>query len=72
MGGGGGSYDGLTIQHLTTTPINENGSYVTTTGGQSITITGTGVRDGDNNGSNCQAQCQVWADDSLQVTTLEY
>ncbi len=72
MGGGGGDFDGLEIRHLTTKPQNENGDYTTTTGGQSITITGVGKQDGDDDGTNCTAYCTVWANDSLLVTVTNW
>ena len=68
MGGGGGDFDGLLIQNLTTKPINENGSYsITSTESQEITITGVGKQDGDDDGDPCEAECTVFANDSLQV-----
>jgi len=67
MGGGGQTFAGMTLSHLTTQPTNENGAYSTTTGGQQIVVTGVGNQDGDRDGINCTATCTVFANDSIRV-----
>ena len=72
MDGGGGDFDNMTIQHLTTDDDNENGVYTVISGaGQTAVIEGTGRQDGDDNGNNCRARVTVWANDSLQVQVFD-
>jgi len=60
LGGGGGSFAGLTLDYLISSPANENGSFALTVDGATrAIITGTGLRDGDGNGLACQAQIYV-------------
>ena len=63
MGGGGNTFTGITLGHLTPKASNDNGTYtlgaVTAT---QVIITGVGVQDGDGDGTNCTATVNVWAD----------
>jgi len=72
LGGGGGSFAGLTIKHLTktngTTMINGNGEYeVTSVAADNIVLGGTGTESGNNPSNPVHVQMTVWAD-SARVT----
>jgi hypothetical protein len=74
MGGGGGSFVGITanaagLALLTSQPTNENGTYSIRTAGTAtkVEIQGVGVEDGDGDDTNCTAWVDVYAD-SIAVT----
>ena len=68
MAGGGGDFDDLTIEDLTTDDDNENGLYTLISGaGQLAVIQGVGRQDGDDNGNPCRARVSAFANDSLDV-----
>ncbi len=76
MGGGGGSFALLTanaagLAYLTNQPSNENGTYSIKTAGTATTVTlrAVGEEDGNNDGTNCTSDVQVWAD-SIAVTVV--
>lgn len=52
MGGGGSSYDGLTLALLNFTSPNENGSFAVTPADSELTIVGIGNEDPDDDGAN--------------------
>lgn len=64
MGGGGNSFENITIQDLTPRPTNDNGSYSIDGSGTatSVSIQGTGVQDGDDNGNPCEVVVTVFHD----------
>ena len=73
MGGGGGVFNAagnaITIAHLTPDPTNDNGTYsLGTINADDIQITGIGVRDGDNDGTNCTATVLVDMDPTATNT----
>jgi uncharacterized protein (UPF0333 family) len=64
MGGGGGVFNAagntISIDNLTTSPINDNGTYALGTINVSdVEITGEGKQDGDNDGTLCHATVTV-------------
>lgn len=71
MGGGGGDFDGMTMEDLISNAdpyINDNGQYTLTSAtGQQAVITGVGVRDGDGDGTNCTATVTVYADSAIVI-----
>ncbi|RJP81058.1 MAG: hypothetical protein C4524_02585 [Candidatus Zixiibacteriota bacterium] len=68
MGGGGGDFDNLTIQHLTSDPTNGNGTFaLLSAGGNLASIQGTGTLDGDNDGNPCQATVSVNIDSIVSM-----
>jgi hypothetical protein len=76
MGGGGGSFTGMPGAVIWATPgttyTNENGTYIVSVTTTIATFTGTGKRDGDRNGTNCQAQAVVTRDTSCVLTVTGY
>jgi len=76
LGGGGHSFSGITadaqgIELLTSIPDNEIGTFSVSVAGDAtqVTIMGIGIEDGDKDGSNCTATCQVFPD-SMQTTIV--
>ena len=72
LGGGSNSFGGLTITKLTNQPSNANGSYVLTPdpvpgGVTSVTITGTGIEQGNDGATPVEIEMTVWADSLLMV-----
>jgi hypothetical protein len=68
MGGGGNSYANITIEDLTTKPVNENGTYrVNNSNNNRINIRGIGKWDGDGNGRNVRVVLRVFADTSWTI-----
>lgn len=71
MGGGGNTFTGVTLAMLTSTPINENGTYTLgAVNAQNLTINGVGKRDGNKNGNPCAANVYVTVD-SLHLTITD-
>ena len=76
MGGGGGSFTNLEIGHLwpavvgATQVTNDNGTYTTTTGGQTITITGVGTQDGDKDLTPCTATATVDSNAAITIAVV--
>ncbi len=67
MGGGGNSFgdedNPITILDLTPKPSNDNGTYTLgTVASDNIQIIGTGVQDGDGDGTNCKVTVTVYRD----------
>jgi len=63
MGGGGNSFDRVTIAALTDTPENENGTYsVVSVSDDKIVLKGEGNRDADQDGTNCIVQAHIYSD----------
>ena len=70
LGGGQGSFALCTLQQLTTKPTNANGSYVLSSpAATSVTLTGTGVENGNDNSTPVSVQMIVYAD-SMNTTVL--
>ena len=73
FGGGGNSFDGLSMSKLTTKPSNANGDYVLSPdpvsgGTTSITITGTGKEIGNDGSAPVRLTMTVMADSIVLVT----
>ena len=73
LGGGEHSFSGMTFIHLAKNATNDNGSYVLSPdpGGPSnsfITITGTGVNNGNDGSTPVSVQVKVWPDSSFLET----
>jgi len=69
MGGGGHTFSGMTITHLTLKTTNDNGSYsVISTSNEFAVLEGVGKQDGDGDGVNCTLRATVYPD-SIQVVT---
>ena len=73
FGGGGNSFNALTMDRLTTKPSNANADYVLTpepvsAGTVAITITGTGKELGNDAATNVKLTMTVMADSILLVT----
>lgn len=64
VGGGGNTFNGLTLAELTAKPTNSNGVYSLSTGGSatSVVITGTGVEKGNDAASAISMSVTVFAD----------
>ncbi len=63
MGGGGHSFEGLTIEKLTVLDDNENGAYsVISAGARRLVLEGIGTLDGDDDGSNCTVRANIFQD----------
>ena len=63
MGGGGHSFEGLTIDKLTVLTDNENGEYsVISAGSRKLVLEGVGNLDGDDDGDNCTVRANVYQD----------
>ncbi len=63
MGGGGHSFEGLTIEKLTVLDDNENGAYsVISAGARRLVLEGIGTMDGDDDGSNCTVRANIFQD----------
>ena len=70
LGGGQGSFATCTLAQLTTKPSNANGSYVLSApSATSVTLTGTGVENG-NDGSTPVVVTMVVYADSMNTTVL--
>ncbi len=70
MAGGGGDFDEMTIEDLTTKPNNENGLYTLLSAeGETAVIRGDGVQDGDGDDQDCRAEVTVTGD-SLGVEII--
>lgn len=73
LGGGQGSFGGLTMARLTTKPLNANGTYLLTPspvppGAASVTITGTGKEVGNDGTASVKLTMTVMADSVILVT----
>ena len=63
MGGGGHSFEGLTMDNLTVLTSNENGEYsVISAGARKLVLEGVGTLDGDEDGDNCTVRANVFQD----------
>jgi len=62
LGGGGRDYTSVSLTTLNFASPNSNGSYAITGSGNTATITGTGLEDGDDDGTMIQIQVTVGAD----------
>ena len=63
LGGGQGSFEGLTLDEITSKPSNANGSYVLTDiAATKCTITGTGVAVGNDGTNPVKVSVQVYGD----------
>jgi len=63
MGGGGNSFQNITIEHLTTKTTNENGTYsVRRVRRRRVVLRGVGVLDADGDNINCRVLLRVFAD----------
>ncbi len=71
MGGGGNTFNGLTLAALTAKPANSNGVYSLSTGGSatSVVITGTGMEKGNNATSAILMSVTVFADSTFVTET---
>ncbi len=70
MGGGGNSFEGVTIEKLTDRTENENGSYsVVSASPDKLILKGEGNRDADQDGTNCIVQANIFSD-SVNVEFL--
>jgi hypothetical protein len=73
LGGGAHSFNGLRFFHFAKSPTNANGTYVlspdpATSSDVFVTITGTGVNDGNDGVTPVQVQMKVWSDSSFLQT----
>lgn len=72
LGGGGRSFNGVSVDTLDFAGTNGNGTFTiaSAAGGDSALITGTGVEDGDGDGTNLTMQISIGADaaGTLQIT----
>ncbi len=63
IGGGGNSFDRITIEDLTNSPENENGTYsVVSVSSDKIILKGEGNRDADQDGTNCIVRANIYSD----------
>jgi len=63
LGGGGGSFKGMSMADLTTKPSNENGKYsIKTTRKRKVVLRGIGKLDGDGNNKKVRILLRVFAD----------
>lgn len=76
LGGGGRSFSGITADDqgmaiLTNVPTSDIGTFTVIMAGTAtqVTLQGIGVEDGDRDGTNCTATCQVFSD-SMATTIL--
>jgi hypothetical protein len=74
FGGGGGTFNNMTMRNLTTRPANSNGSYrlipdPVPVGQTFVTIIGTGMETGNDGSSPVLLTMTVMADSILLVTT---
>ena len=73
MGGGGNSFNGLTIKDLTPKAKNENGTYfVEEPSGSTVKLIGVGTQDGDGDGKPCAVTVTVnmaAKNDESKITT---
>ena len=72
LGGGSSSFGGMTMASLTSSPTNNNGSYVLSPdpvpgGTTTVTITGTGTETGNDGSTRVEVEMTVWADSILIV-----
>lgn len=73
LGGGGNSFNGLTLSHLTKKATNANGDYVLSpdpAGGSdpSVQVTGTGFNTGNDGSSPVQLRATIWPDSTYLET----
>lgn len=70
-GGGGNTFNGLTMAELTAKPTNSNGVYTLATGGSatSVVINGTGVEKGNDATSGISMSVTVFADSTFLSET---
>jgi hypothetical protein len=73
LGGGAHSFSGLKFFHITKSATNANGTYVLSPDPASssdvfVTITGTGVNDGNDGVNPVQVEMKVWSDSSYLST----
>ncbi|MCG3157421.1 MAG: hypothetical protein DKINENOH_04053 [bacterium] len=70
MGGGGRDYTGITLANLNFPGQNANGTYALSGASPvALTITGTGVEDGDGDGGLLQVQATI-SPDSVDTMTI--
>jgi len=70
MGGGGRTFDGMTLATLNFGGTSDNGIYdIGAPTGQSFTVTGTGTEDGDSDGQALKVSVTVYPD---SVGTMSY
>ncbi len=63
MGGGGNSFNTITMKDISTKSINENGKYsIKTKRKKKVVLRGIGVFDGDDDGRNVRLLLHVFAD----------
>ncbi|MBN2413485.1 hypothetical protein JXQ31_17535 [candidate division KSB1 bacterium] len=63
MGGGGYSFERITIQDITDRPENENGAYsVVSVSSDKLILKGEGNRDADQDGTNCIVRVNIFSD----------
>jgi len=68
LGGGQGTFDGLTLAALTTRPVNANGSYsLTSAAGQTAVIEGYGTEVGDDVSTVIHITANVLSDSSYFI-----
>jgi hypothetical protein len=68
LGGGGNSYTNITIEDITTKPVNENGTYrVNNSNNRRVNIRGIGKLDGDGNNKKVRVVLRVFADTSWTI-----
>jgi hypothetical protein len=74
FGGGGNTFDNMTMRNLTTRPANSNGAYrlvpdPVPVGQSAVTIIGTGIETGNDGAAPVTLTMTVMADSILLVTT---
>ena len=63
IGGGGNSFKKVTMEHLTTKPENDNGTYsIKNSRKNKVVLRGVGKLDGDGDGRNCRILLHVFVD----------
>ncbi len=69
MGGGGRAFTGVTLAKLGALASNTNGAYaLSAVGATSFVVTGTGVEDGDSDGTNVTVSLTIYADSTGSFT----
>lgn len=71
LGGGGRSFDGLTLTAINFADSTDNGSYTVTPNGDSLTIVGTGREDGDGDGTPLSVTINIGADGAGAATVTQ-
>lgn len=71
LGGGGRSFNNITLEAINFADSTDNGSYAITANGDSLTIVGTGREDGDGDGTPLTITINIGADGAGAATVTQ-